>query len=65
MDHADYPAGPIRQHGEPERENSLESSDAEAPLLFSFCYLVLRQVFHLLALRFRSRDSKDLEIVPS
>jgi hypothetical protein len=32
-------------------------------LLFSFCYLVLRQVFYLLALRFRSPDFKDLEIL--
>ena len=32
-------------------------------MLFSFCYLVLRQVFQLLALRFRSHDFKDLEIL--
>lgn len=32
-------------------------------MLFSFCYLVLPQVFYLLALRFRSRDFKDLEIL--
>jgi putative transposase len=32
-------------------------------LLFSFCYMVMRQVFHLLTLRFRSHDFKDLEIL--
>ena len=32
-------------------------------MLFSFCYLVLRQVFLLLALRFRSHAFKDLEIL--
>jgi hypothetical protein len=32
-------------------------------LLFSFCYLVVRQVFELLTLRFRSDDFKDLEIL--
>ena len=32
-------------------------------MLFSFCYLVLRQVLQLLALRVRSDDFKDLEIL--
>jgi transposase InsO family protein len=32
-------------------------------LLFSFCYLALRQVLQLLALRVRSNASKDLEIL--
>ena len=35
----------------------------EVPLLFSLCHLVLRQVFQLLALRVRSNDFKDLEIL--
>jgi hypothetical protein len=34
-----------------------------SPLLLSFCYLLLRQVFQLLTLRFRSNDFKDLEIL--
>src|SRR5262252_1903970 len=34
-----------------------------SPLVLSFCYLVLRQVFQLLTLRFRSDDFKDLEIL--
>src|SRR5262245_43711175 len=36
---------------------------SEGPLLFSFCYLVFRQVFQLLALSVRSNTFKDLEIV--
>jgi len=32
-------------------------------LLFSFCYKVMRRVFWLLALRCRSPDVKDLEIL--
>jgi hypothetical protein len=32
-------------------------------LLFSFCYLLLRQVIQLLALQVRSDDFKDLEIL--
>jgi hypothetical protein len=32
-------------------------------LLFSFCYLVIRQVLQLLALHARSDDFKDLEIL--
>ena len=37
--------------------------DTEAPVLFSFCYLVLRQVLQLLVLRSRSDDCKELEIL--
>jgi hypothetical protein len=32
-------------------------------LLFSFCYLALRQILQLLVLRVRSDESKDLEIL--
>src|SRR5713101_1357173 len=32
-------------------------------VLFSLCYLLLRRVLQLAALRFRSNDFKDLEIV--
>jgi hypothetical protein len=32
-------------------------------LLVSFCYLTLRQVLQLVALRVRSNDAKDLEIL--
>jgi hypothetical protein len=35
----------------------------EAPVLFSFCYLVLQQVLQLLVLRGRSDDCKELEIL--
>jgi hypothetical protein len=37
--------------------------DAEAPVLFSFCYLVLQQVPQLLVLRGRSAGCKELEIL--
>ena len=32
-------------------------------MLFSFCYLALRQILQLMALHVRSNDSKDLEIL--
>lgn len=37
--------------------------DVEAPVLFSFCYLVLQQVLQLLVLCGRSDDCKELEIL--
>jgi putative transposase len=37
--------------------------DPEAFVLFSFCYLALRQVLQLLVLRIRSDDFKELEIL--
>jgi hypothetical protein len=60
MDHAGRPP-PLQ--GEPKPGSLVESSNMEAPLLFSCCYMVMRQVFHLLALRFRSNNLKDLEIL--
>jgi putative transposase len=37
--------------------------DAEASVLFSFCYMALRQALQLLVLRIRSNDFKELEIL--
>jgi putative transposase len=37
--------------------------DAEASVLFSFCYMALRQVLQLLELRIWSNDFKELEIL--
>ena len=48
---------------EPSLRKGVESGNAEAPLLFSFCYLLLRQVLQLLALQARSNDFRDLEIL--
>jgi putative transposase len=39
------------------------AGDTGGLVLFSFFYMVLRQVLQLLALRFRSNDFKDLEIL--
>jgi len=54
---------PCRPHGEPKREKTPGMQDAEAPRCRSRCYLALRQAFQLVALRSRSCDFKDLEIL--
>src|SRR5439155_7956779 len=47
----------------PTRKTRRMPRDAEASVLFRFCYMALQQVLQLLELRIRSNDFKELEIL--